>query len=393
MKNLFFNIASLLLLCLAGSFSHANEIMDAWGDDIIPGIISEGGVGKKEATLAFSRITDISPLAAGPGSWVHELNFPGDVHLRQAETYETKGNNKKALKHYRQAMAYFNAARFPATYTKERKDAYRKQLHAYRKVAAMSDFPLELVNIPFEGKTIRTHFHSRGPGPNPVLVWSGGLDGWKTGGMDFKKQLMSEGFSILAMDLPGTGESEWLLEADSERIYSAAIKHIQKRKDVQADSIAVYFGSFSGVYAIKLALTDPNITASVNHSGGIHLFFNPPIDELPPLTTTMGMRAAATIHIMGLDGQSLDIIKSHLAAFSLRTQGLLKSTPGQAPLLSIYGTADRLMPIQDLDVLMASGINSTNLVYEGDRHMAWEHADDHQPKMIDWLKVQLGLGN
>jgi hypothetical protein len=42
--------------------------MDARGDDIIPGIISEGGVGKKEATRAFSRITDLSPLAVGPGS-------------------------------------------------------------------------------------------------------------------------------------------------------------------------------------------------------------------------------------------------------------------------------------------------------------------------------------
>jgi len=393
MKNQFCKIAGIIIFCLTAPLAQANEIMDAWGGEIIPGLISEGGIAKKEATRAFNRITDLSPQAVGPGSWVYELNLPGDVHLRQAEAFETKGNDKKALNQYRQAMAYFNAARFPATYTKARKDAYQKQLYTYRKVATLSRFPLELVNIPFEGKTIRTHFHSRGPGPNPVLIWSGGLDGWKTGGMDFKRELMAAGFSVLAIDLPGTGESEWLLDANSERIYSAVIKHLQKRRDVKADSIAVYFGSFSGVYAIKLALTDPNVTAAVNHSGGIHYFFNPPIDAIPPLTTTMGMRATATVHAMGLDGSTIDIIKSNLATFSLKTQGLLKPTPAQAPLLNIYGTADRLMPIQDLDVLMASGIKGTNLVYEGDRHMAWEHVEDHRPKMVAWLIEKMGMAN
>ena len=37
---------------------------------------------------------------------------------------------------------------------------------------------------------------------------------------------------------------------------------------------------------------------------------------------------------------------------------------------------------EDLEVLMKSGVESTNLTYEGDRHMAWEHADDHQSRMI-----------
>jgi hypothetical protein len=54
-------------------------------------------------------------------------------------------------------------------------------------------------------------------------------------------------------------------------------------------------------------------------------------------------------------------------------------------------TADQLMPIQDLDGLMASRINATNLVFEGDRPMAWEHADDHRTKMIAWLKKQLNM--
>jgi esterase FrsA len=391
----------ILLLLITGTITgtfndtFASEISDAWGAYITGGMIADG-VEKHEATRSFNRIETLDPMATGPGSWVYELNYPGDVHLEEAHRHELNGKPEGALTSYKRAMAYFNAARFPATYTPERKRAYQKQLVAYRKVSKLAGFPLELISIPFEGKEIKVHFHNRNDftqssGPQPVLIWSGGLDGWKTGGMDFKKELMSTGFSVLAIDLPGTGESEWLLEPDSDRIYGEVVSYLKTRDDVDADRIAVYFGSFSGVYAIKMALTNPDIAAAVNHSGGIHLFFNPQIEQLPPLTTTMGMRATATTYVMGVFNEELDAIRKRLATFSLKTQGLLKATPDQAPLLSIYGTADRLMPIQDLDVLMESGVKSDNLVYKGDHHMAWEHADDHQSKMITWLKKQLDM--
>ncbi len=394
------SVAILIALSLlTPTNSRANEtaadITSAWSEYITGGMIADG-VAPKEARRSFAKITTLDPLATGPGSWVYELNFPGNFHLRKAEASDIAGDDKAALKSYKRAMAYFNAARFPATYTNARKDAYRKQLFAYRKVATLAHFPLELIDIPFEGKSIKVHFHNRNDytaskGPQPVIIWSGGLDGWKTGGMDFKGELMGQGFSVLAIDLPGTGESEWPLEANSNRIYDAVVDYLATREDVDSDKIAVYFGSFSGVFAIKMALTNPKIAAAVNHSGGIHLFFNPPIDAMPPLTTTMGMRATGTTNAMGVFGRELDIIKVTLARMSLKTQGLLKPTPDQAPLLSIYGTADRLMPIQDLDVLMASGVKSTNLIYEGDRHMAWEHAEDHQAKMIKWLKKTMKM--
>lgn len=375
--------------------ARANEIADAWGERIVSTLI-DAGVDASEARRSFSKITALGPMETGPGSWVYELAGPGMVHFRTAQTLELKGKNGAALRSYRRAMTYLSAARFPATYTPERELAYKQQLNAYRKVATLSEFPLELIDIPFEGKTIKVHYHDRNQlvassGKQPVLIWSGGLDGWKTSDIAFKSRLMEEGFSILAIDLPGTGESEWTLGAASNEVYDKVVDYLMTRNDVNKDKIAVYFGSFSGVFAIKMALTNPNIAAAVNHSGGIHLFFHPPIDVIPPLTTTMGMRATATTYAMEVFDSDMDSIKARLATMSLKDQGLLKPTPDQAPLLSIYGTADRLMPIQDLDVLMKSGVKSTNLVYEDDRHMAWEHKEDHQQKMIDWLKLQLDI--
>ena len=76
-------------------------------------------------------------------------------------------------------------------------------------------------------------------------------------------------------------------------------------------------------------------------------------------------------------------------AFSLARQGLLKPTPGQAPILSIYGTRDELMPIEDYRHFLKTGVKSESLIYEGDGHMAWEHQDDLRAKSIAWLKEHL----
>ena len=276
--------------------------------------------------------------------------------------------------------------------TPQRAAAYQKRLDCYLKIVQYTDFPLEIVKIPFEDKEIIGHLHLPETERPPVVIWSGGIDGWKASGMDIKQKFLDEGFAVFAMDLPGTGESQWPLEANSDRIYSAVIDYLKERGDVDGENIGLYFGSFSGVFAIKLALVDPDVTASVNHSGGIHLFFHPPVSQLPPLNTSIGMRAFATITALRLAKAPVEEILQVFGQMSLKDQGLLKRVAGQAPLLSIYGDQDDLMPIQDLDVLRSSGVETEALVYEGAGHMAWEHADDHQPKMLASLQEALNEG-
>lgn len=366
------------------------SVYDAWFGEVGGGIVA-AGVPEPEVERVMKRITEIDPFATGPGSWVYEFRVPADVHLRRAQNAEIAGDRDRAVTEYRAANAFFNAARWPALFTEERRAAYEKQLETYLRLADFEGLPLEIVRIPYEGREIVGHLHKPDGGPAPVVLWSGGLDGWKDTAIDFKKSLLGSGFAVFAMDLPGTGESQWKLEATSERIYSRAIDYLKTRSDVDASRIAPYFGSFSGAYAIKLTLRDPDVTCGVNHSGGIHLFYHPPMTEIPPLTTSIGMRATATIHVMGMTGAPTQDVLSTYSTFSLRNQGYLQPTPQQAPLLTIHGTEDVLMPVEDVQLMSDSGVEQTTLIYEGSRHMAWDRADDHRPKMIAFLNECFGM--
>lgn len=403
MKILHKTIIMVFGICLTAIVS-ANEILDAWWGEAGNGLVGLG-VPEDEVRRMFLNMDDIDVFAEGPGSWVYEFKQGGDVYLRRARELELNGSKEKIIQAYERANALYTAARFPQLFTDSRKDAYNLQIETYLKLLKHKGVPVEVVKIPFEGKEIIGHFHNRLDTPAPVIVWSGGTDGWKMSGLDFKQWLMDEGFAIFAMDMPGTGESQHKLDHTADRIYSRVIDYLKnERPDVDGDKIALYFGSFSGNFAVKLALVDPNVTASVNHSGGIHKTFTQYRERgmtgLPPLTTSPGMRAAATVYAFGMDvrevagdddkiSETLDVLEK----ISLLNQGLLKKTPDQAPLLNIYGTADILMPIEDWHILEESGVESDGLIYEGDRHMAWEHADDHRPKMIAWLKKHLGMTN
>lgn len=365
-------------------------VYDAWFGEVGGGIVA-AGVSETVVERVMKRITEIDPFATGPGSWVYEFGVPADVHLRRAQNAETAGDREQAVIEYRAANAFFNAARWPALFTSERRAAYEKQLETYLRLADFEGLPLEVVRIPYEGREIVGHLHKPAGGRAPVILWSGGLDGWKDTAIDFKKSLLEHGFAVFAMDLPGTGESQWKLEATSERIYSRAIDHLKTRSDVDASRIAPYFGSFSGAYAIKLTLRDPDVACGVNHSGGIHLFYHPPMTEIPALTTSVGMRATATIHALGMTGEPNRDVISTYSTFSLKNQGYLQPTPQQAPLLTIHGTADVLMPVEDVHLMSESGVEQTTLIYEGSPHMAWDHAHDHRPKMIAFLKECFGM--
>lgn len=386
----FVRVFAILTIAFLGAAYGDHEVYDAWFGEVGNGLITKGGP-RVEVERAMKSIAIIDPYATGPGSWVYEFQVPAQVHLARARGHEVDGEAKAALKEYRVAQAFFDAARWPALATPERAAAYRQMLDCYFKVTQLMGVHVEVVRIPYEGKRIVGHLYKPEGPKAPVIVWSGGIDGWKTGGLDIKQRLMKEGFAVFAVDLPGTGESEWRLEATSERLYSRIADYLKTREDVDGTRIAAYFGSFSGAYAIKLALRDPDYKACVNHSGGVHAFFNPPVTELPPLTTSMGMRAFATITAMGMDRESVADVLTTFSTFSLQEQGYLQPAPNQHALLTIHGTKDQLMPVQEVELLTQSGVKQDALVYEGAGHMAWEFAGDHEPKMIAWLKDKLGM--
>ena len=361
------------------------EIIDS-GWRSIGGMLTSGGVPDDVARRVFLNLDDASPQGTGPGSWVYEFKSAGDVYYARAGKLELTGSKEDVIAEYTRAHAFYDVARFPALFSPERQEAYRLEIETFLKLAKLRQLDIEVVRIPFEGKQIIGHlYRDRQRKPAPLIIESGGLDTWKTARLDFKLRLVKEGFAVFAMDMPGTGESQHVAQVDSDRLYSRVIEYFKGRSDVDGTRIGLYFISLSGGFAVKLALTNPSVGAVVNHSGGIDLYYTRP--QPVPANSLQRLAAAARRKATGLGPDAN--LEAVYPAFSLARQGLLKPTPKQAPILSIYGTRDELMPIEDYRRFLQTGVKSEGLIYEGDAHMAWEHQDDLRAKSIAWLKEHL----
>lgn len=341
------------------------------------------GADEKELDAALRKIHD--PRGSGPGSWVYELSQPAAKHEKAAQDAEAAGDANTAAHEYQKAAVYYFIARFPFVSSPAKAEAYRRHIACYLKAAEAFDPPLEVVTIPFEGKKIIGYLRIPEVNRPPVVVITGGVDTWKS---DIDQQinaLLSEGLAVFAFDMPGTGESQWPLEPTSDRVYSRVIEYLKTYPGLDGDNIGVYLQSFAGLFAVKLALVDPNVKAAVNVGGPIHLAFTREhIRKVPDVMIATIAHAMQTEMMDSLDRQ---VEASN--PMSLMQQGLLKKPERQAALLSINGDQDPLVPIEDLYLISKSGIAQEEWVYEGDGHCAHESMSEYVPKAAAWLKAHL----
>ncbi len=341
------------------------------------------GANEEELDAALRRVHD--PLGSGPGSWVFEISLPAAKHELAASEAELAGDAATAAEEYAKAAVFYFVARFPFVSTPAKAEAYRKHIDCYLKAAESFDPPLEVVRIPYEDKEIIGYLRVPAVERPPVVVMTGGVDTWKS---DVDRQvsaMLAEDMAVLSFDMPGTGESQWPLEPNSDRVYSRVVEYLKTRPDLDGDNIGVYLQSFAGIFAVKLALIDPNVKAAVNIGGPIHLAYTPEhIKKVPDVMI------ATIAHAMGEDpGADFKTMIAVAGPMSLKTQGLLRKPVRQGALLSINGSEDPLVPIDDLYVISQSGIEQEEWVYEGDGHCAPESLEEHGPKAAAWLKRHL----
>ncbi len=363
-----------LILRITGMRPFVEERFGGWVD---------AGADEKELDAALKRIHD--PRGSGPGSWVYELSQPAAQHEKAADEAKAAGDSARADDEYSKAAVFYFVARFPFVSSPAKAEAYRKHIECYLKSAESFDPPIEIVRIPFEEKEIVGYLRVPKVERPPVVVVTGGVDTWKS---DVERQcraMLAEGMAVFAFDMPGTGESVWPLEPNSDRVYSAAIEYLKTRSDLDGENIGVYLQSFAGLYAVKLALVDPNVKAAVNIGGPIHLAFTP--EHIKKVPDVMVKTIA---HAMRADEDSgFDTMVAMAKPMSLGEQGLLKKPERQAALLSINGDQDPLVPIDDLYIVSKSGIKQEEWVYAGDGHCAPNNLKEHAPKAAAWLKEHL----
>ena len=86
--------------------------------------------------------------------WVAEWTKLAVPFEQKGAELESQGKMDEANKAYEKASMYYGVARFPVINHPAKQAAYRKCIENFRKAIRSWDPPLEIVEIPFEGKTI-----------------------------------------------------------------------------------------------------------------------------------------------------------------------------------------------------------------------------------------------
>jgi dienelactone hydrolase len=348
---------------------------------------------RDDAEKVLASLKDLDPDAWGE-AWCRvglDYEAKADALARQG------AGDKELADAYMLAFSNCMIARYPVPSSPKKLDAYRQSLRMFRKAAAHFDPPLQIVEIPFEGKTLTGYLQvPRGVTKPPVVMHWGGVDGWKEDRQRASGMLHRAGLATLTVDMPGTGENPVLYgEPAAQRTYSAWIDHLAQRGDVDGSRIGVWGGSFGAYWAARLAYVEAKrIRAAVFQGGNAHYGFQE--KWLVPAFTTGGATylfgAASLLEARGR-AMGTKTMAEFLAAapkLSLMELGLLDKP--SAAILGVNGKHDDQAPVDDIYLLMEHGTPKEARIYPDGFHMGrtpGRPADEITRMIADWLKERL----
>jgi len=298
---------------------------------------------------------------------------------------------------YTLAFDYCRIARYPVPSSAGKMEAYRHSLRMFRKAAQYFEPKLEIIQIPFEGKTLVGYLQvPMGVAKPPVVMHWGGVDGWKEDRQLANRALHRAGLATFVVDMPGSGESPVLYgDPAAERSYSAWLDYLPQRSEIDGGRVAVWGGSFGAYWAARLAHVEARrIKGAVFHGGNVHYGFQE--KWLVPAFTTGGatyLFGAASLlearsRAMGVETMA-DFLKA-APKLSLLDMGLLDGP--SAPILGINGKLDDQAPVQDIYLLMEHGAPKEARIYPKGHHMGRTPGmpeDEIRNTIVAWLKDKL----
>jgi hypothetical protein len=308
-----------------------------------------GGLDPKDVDKALSNIR-----TRDRDEWARSWS---DVANRYVSEAQANSDRAKAAIAYKKAWRLFYMAQWPVPNSEGKKQAYAQALKAYANYAQSLDPPLEVVQIPFEGKSFSAYLRlpKNTTQKVPMILAISGLDSRKETVADSYGEILSHGVGFIAVDSPGTGQAPVKVSVNAERMFSAVLDYLATLPQVDTQRIIVSGVSFGGYWASKLAFVERNrLLGSVAQSPPIDDFFS----EKFLREGTMGNKeylfdlAPAFINVFE-GAQTIDDLARLMPAMSLKAMGLLgKATP---PMLVVGGVKDTQVPMVDLELLMRSG--------------------------------------
>ena len=306
-----------------------------------------------------------------------------------AKEVEAAGHRETALELYIKAAESFRKGQhviFDDGHPQKTK-LYKGLVRCYDRVMALADYPIERIDIPFEGKEIQILLHLLPDRRKaPCIIYIPGMDQTK----EFypyvlQNDFLRRGMHACAMDGPGQGISNMRkvrVTADNyERAAKAVVDYLVRRPEIEAEMMGAFGISMGSFWAPRLAALDPRIKACAAASATLaekkHIF-----NQSSPRFKQVFMYMAGIA-----DEDAFD---------SMADQMVLKGYGSRihCPTLLVTGEFDPLSPVEAGLELYSDLAGPKELwVIENEFHRVWAMEGlgglDLNPYAVDWLRDAL----
>ena len=306
------------------------------------------GIQPADAGDALGRIK-----SRDPDEWAAAWSAVADTYMAKAKA---AADPKQADANFVRAWRLYYFGQWPAPTSAGKQAAYQKAIDAYLQHARYFDPPLEVVHIAYGDKEIIGYLRLPANAPRPValVLAISGLDSRKETVAETYAAAIPEGIGFFAVDSPGTGQAPRKADETADQIYSRVLDYLATRPEIDKNRILVHGQSFGAYWAAKLAHTEARrLVGAVTQSPPIHRTFQPDFFRSRMYTREyLFDYVPASLFVYGM--KSADELVDFLPKMSLQAQGLLGKPT--APILVVGGTRDTQVPIEDLELLINSGI-------------------------------------
>jgi pimeloyl-ACP methyl ester carboxylesterase len=349
-----------------------------------------GGLKSEDAREALSNIHSLDR-----DEWAAAWSAIAERYDKRAKGEEAAKNNDAAREDYFWAFRYYTVARWPVPNSTGKQKAYQNALAAFRSYGRFLDPPLEILHIPFEGKEISGYIRlPKDGGPAPIVFMINGTDSRKEDEVQGHDAMFRSGIGVVAVDMPGTGESPVKADVGSERIFSRVLDYLATRADVDNKRIVAWGVSYGGHWSANIAYTErARLRGVVVQGGPVHDYYTAEWQKKSLGTPEYLFDLfAARAAIYGVE--SLDEFYAYGPRLSLKTQGFLGQP--SAPMLVVNGEKDSQVPISDLYMLMQSGgVAKWSWVNPDGGHTGrsqeWPNSRIAEEVITPWIKARLEL--
>ena len=283
--------------------------------------------------------------------WAHAFMAIGDRYRTRAEA-ELAQRPAAARADFYQAWLNYAFGRWPSPNSPGKQASAAKSVEAFLAYGRLLTPPLEVLRIPFEGKTIVAYLQRpAGVARPPVVLDIGGVDEWKDSVAADGRSFLKDGIADVAVDMPGTGDAPLPGRPGAERIYSALIDDLLTRKDLDGSRIVVRGVSWGSYWSARVAYAEPTrLKGAVFQSGPVDAYFARTWQE-QALHTQEYLLDFVPSRLYVLGQPSVEAMLDFMPSMSLK--GMLDlPTP---PMLVIGGQHDTQNPFSDILLLLQSG--------------------------------------